>query len=153
MRRVTLYRGPDAQRLALDAVGSRPFPMRAPHCTSSYRSILGSLRKDGEGLDYTPGELGLAHNGTLLLTDLPEFRRDVIELIGGVMTAEQIILRTRNHWLRVPVRFSVIATATDCPCGRKPCAGCSRESVARFEQRIERAMDALRGPALRGAQV
>ena len=152
--RITLYRGPDAQRMALDAVGSRPFPMRAPHSTSSYRSILGSLRDDGDkGLDYTPGELGLATGGVLLLTDLPEFRRDVIELIGGAMRAEQVILRTRNHWLRVPVRFSVIATATDCPCGRKPCAGCSREVVGRFERRIQWAMDAFRGPDLRRVPV
>lgn len=144
---VALYRGPYAQQQALEAIGAKPFSLRAPHYSSSYRSILGALsERDGE-LIYTPGEIGLATNGTLLLTDLPEFPRDIIESIGRAMQSERLVLCNGRHQLRIPVRFSVVATAHYCPCGYEPCR-CSKESRARFDRKLRWAMTALRGPVV-----
>jgi len=146
---VILYRGPEAVRMARKAAEERGryAPLRAPHFSSSRAAITGRLSLTRFGsLQYQPGEIGLADRGVLLLTDLPEFPREVVEAVGHALR-HGVQLYDGRRSFHVPVHFSVIATAEHCPCGQRPGGGCrcSPESRARFDRRVRWAMAALRG--------
>lgn len=154
-----LFRGLDAAHDARRAATRfRSVPLRAPHHTSSRLSVLGALTpspaSNGEvTLHFRPGEISLAQQGFLLLTDLPEFRLEVLEGIGRAY-------RERSHTLAaphqrtslvIPVYFSLLATAATCPCGMKgapkgsPACSCTARSMEAFEKRVHRCWLACQG--------
>lgn len=108
---------------------------RAPHHTVSAAAMAGRLR----GHAWTPGELSLAHGGILFLDDLPEFSRAVIESLREPLETGEIYLTSGRNTLRVPARFTLIASASRCPCGNhgtdRAC-NCSRGMVDRYLARV-----------------
>ena len=111
--------------------------LRAPHHTASLPSVRGTLTVDDSGSwTYRPGEIGLADRGVLLLTDLPEFREEVVAEIGAAVRDGLVLYRPQAR-LRVPVNITVLATAAECPCGVVPCS-CSDALRERFDARVRR---------------
>ncbi|MCH8215690.1 MAG: ATP-binding protein, partial [Planctomycetes bacterium] len=116
-------------------VASRPF--RAPHHTVSPVGMRGTLQDH----KWQPGECSLAHGGVLVLDDVPEFRRRVLEIVRVIVDEGVAILVSGANRLEVPARFTLIATAMCCPCGffGGPRAGectCSQAAVDRYTARI-----------------
>lgn len=147
---ITIFRGPRALGYARDWAGQRT--VRTPHHTASSAAIRGRLTVDDDGLTYTPGEVGLAGNcGVLILDDLPEFRREVVEAIGHAIHEGDVVFHARRGdeavRLRVRVRFDVVVTAATCPCGffgdgPGKCS-CSKGARERFERRIADFLEVL----------
>ncbi|MDD5152514.1 MAG: YifB family Mg chelatase-like AAA ATPase [Candidatus Pacebacteria bacterium] len=87
-------------------------PLRAPHHTASYPSVIGG------GATPKPGEITLAHRGVLFLDEFPEFDRRVIESLREPLEEGHIrISRSKGHDT-FPARFILIAAMNPCPCGK-----------------------------------
>ena len=115
---------------ALSAV--RPF--RAPHHTISDAGLIGG------GSNPRPGEVSLAHHGVLFLDELPEFRKNVLEVMRQPMEDGHVTLSRAAVSLTYPARFILAAAMNPCPCGWygdpvRPCR-CGAEGVARYLSRI-----------------
>lgn len=123
-----------AGRLPSGAGLMRVRPFRSPHHGASAAALSGG------GADPRPGELSLAHHGVLFLDELPEFRRDALEVLREPLE-EGIVRVTRAAGSRsFPARFLLVAAMNPCPCGfrgdlRKPCT-CSEHDVARYRRKV-----------------
>ncbi len=109
-------------------------PFRHPHHTSSHISILGG------GTVPRPGEITLAHRGVLLLDELPEFSRNVLEGLRQPLEDGEISVSRANFSLVFPAKFILIATMNPCPCGFygdpvKECK-CSLSEIIRYRKKI-----------------
>ena len=113
-------------------------PFRAPHHGASAAAIVGG------GAVPRPGEASLAHRGVLLMDELPEFPRPVLEslrqpLEDGVVS----VARVGGHAL-FPARFRLVATMNLCPCGGRgdPAAdcACSPQRISGYRERVSRAL-------------
>src|SRR3984893_2265250 len=91
-------------------VAQRPF--RAPHHTISDAGLIGG----GSGTPR-PGEVSLAHNGVLFLDELPEFPRNVLEMLRQPLEESSVTLARSNMTLSFPSDFILIAAMNPCPCG------------------------------------
>jgi magnesium chelatase family protein len=97
------------QGLQLERWRVRPF--RAPHHTASAIAIVGG------GARPRPGEISLAHNGVLFLDDLPEFRRDVLEVLREPLESGMVAVSRAACQAEFPARFQLVAAMNPCPCG------------------------------------
>lgn len=86
-------------------------PIRSPHHTSSYVSIVGG------GANPRPGEATLAHRGVLFLDEFPEFERRVIEALRQPMEDRVITVARAKGTALFPARFTLVAAMNPCPCG------------------------------------
>lgn len=87
-------------------------PFRAPHHSASAAALGG-----GGGTTIRPGEISLAHHGVLFLDELPEFPRNVIELLREPMESGEIRISRVSGLCRFPSHFQLIAARNPCPCG------------------------------------
>jgi magnesium chelatase family protein len=87
-------------------------PFRAPHHTISDAGLIGG----GSGTPR-PGEVSLAHNGVLFLDELPEFPRNVLELLRQPLEERSVTLARANMTLVFPSNFMLIAAMNPCRCG------------------------------------
>jgi magnesium chelatase family protein len=87
-------------------------PFRAPHHTVSDAGLIGG----GSGTPR-PGEVSLAHNGVLFLDELPEFPRNVLELLRQPLEERTVSLARSNMTLSFPANFMLIAASNPCRCG------------------------------------
>jgi magnesium chelatase family protein len=86
-------------------------PYRAPHHTASAAALVGG------GSNPKPGEISLAHNGTLFLDELPEFDRKVLEVLREPLETVHITISRPARQVDFPARFQLIAAMNPCPCG------------------------------------
>ncbi|MGH8446117.1 MAG: YifB family Mg chelatase-like AAA ATPase, partial [Solimonas sp.] len=112
--------------------GQRPF--RAPHHTASGVALVGG------GSTPKPGEITLAHHGVLFLDELPEFDRDVLEVLREPLETGAITISRAARQADFPARFQLVAAMNPCPCGYLGDTGaacrCTPDQVARYRSRI-----------------
>ncbi len=109
-------------------------PFRSPHHTISSAGLIGG------GTIPTPGEVSFAHNGVLFLDELPEFHRNVLEVMRQPMEDRMVTISRAARTLTFPAAFSLIASMNPCPCGYygspvKECL-CTARQISRYMSRI-----------------
>jgi magnesium chelatase family protein len=109
-------------------------PFRAPHHSVSWAGLVGG------GRPLRPGEVSLAHHGVLFLDELPEFRRDALEVLRQPMEEGFVSLARVDGAVRFPARFILVAAMNPCPCGHQGDGSdrcvCDTASVARYRRRV-----------------
>ncbi len=120
--------------IGLDLGHWRRRPFRAPHHTASAAALVGG------GTEPRPGEISRAHHGVLFLDELPEFRRDVLEVLREPLETQRITISRAGRQADFPADFQLIAAMNPCPCGylgdRGGRCGCSAERVQRYRGRL-----------------
>ena len=109
-------------------------PFRAPHHLTSQVAIIGG------GQSPHPGEVSLAHNGVLFLDELPEFGRNVLEVLRQPLEERRITVSRARYSVEYPANFTLVAAMNPCPCGfynhpTRECT-CSRSMVHHYMSRI-----------------
>ncbi len=113
-------------------VSVRPF--RAPHHTISDAGLIGG------GIIPRPGEVSLSHNGVLFLDELPEFPRNVLEVMRQPLEDGNVTIARASMSLTFPARFMLAAAMNPCPCGyhgsgQRECQ-CSPTMIQRYVSKI-----------------
>src|SRR5258707_9938151 len=113
-------------------VGARPF--RSPHHTISDAGLIGG------GMIPRPGEVSLAHNGVLFLDELPEFPRNVLEVMRQPLEEGNVCIARAAMSLTFPARFMLAAAMNPCPCGywgsgQRQCQ-CTAPMIQRYVSKI-----------------
>lgn len=109
-------------------------PFRAPHHTISDAGLLGGGSNPG------PGEVSLAQNGVLFLDELPEFRRQTLEVLRQPLEDGTVTISRAAGSITFPSRCMLIAAMNPCPCGyygdlKRTCR-CSPHQLENYRRRI-----------------
>ena len=109
-------------------------PFRSPHHTISDVALVGG------GTFPQPGEISLGHNGVLFLDELPEFKRNVLEVMRQPLEDRVITISRAKSTVDYPASFMLVASMNPCPCGfhnhpEKECL-CTTGMVQKYLNRI-----------------
>jgi magnesium chelatase family protein len=109
-------------------------PFRSPHHTASAMALVGG------GARPRPGEISLAHNGVLFLDELPEFDRQVLEVLREPLESGNIVISRATRQSEFPARFQLVAAMNPCPCGHlgddSTRCRCTPERIDGYRERI-----------------
>ncbi len=113
-------------------ITTRPF--RSPHHTVSDAGLLGG------GTHPLPGEVSLAHNGVLFLDELPEFHRNVLEVLRQPLEDGVVTISRAAANVTFPCRFMLVTAMNPCPCGfygdRKRMCHCSPRQMQLYRNKV-----------------
>jgi len=109
-------------------------PVRTPHHTSSYVSLVGG------GAWPKPGEITLSHRGVLFMDEFPMFERRTIEAMRQPLEDGVITISRAQGSIKFPARFILLCAMNPCPCGNldsktKPCS-CSLYEISKYKKKI-----------------
>lgn len=109
-------------------------PFRSPHHTISDAGLLGG------GAHPVPGEVSLAHRGVLFLDELPEFHRNVLEVLRQPLEEGVVTISRAAATVTFPCRFMLVAAMNPCPCGyfgdpRRECR-CTQRQIQQYRNRL-----------------
>lgn len=110
-------------------------PFRSPHHTISDAALVG-----GGMSNIRPGEISLAHHGVLFLDELPEFARNVLEVLRQPLEDRRITISRTRMTIDYPANFMLICSMNPCPCGNygnphKECT-CTSANIQRYLSKI-----------------
>jgi magnesium chelatase family protein len=113
-------------------VGVRPF--RSPHHTISDAALVGG------GKYPKPGEVSLSNHGVLFLDELPEFKKNVLEVLRQPMEDSWVTISRAAFSLTYPANFMLVAAMNPCPCGyygdpNRACS-CAAPQIQKYRSRI-----------------
>ncbi|MFA6570907.1 MAG: YifB family Mg chelatase-like AAA ATPase [Bacteroidota bacterium] len=110
-------------------------PFRAPHHTISDAALVGG------GMNrIRPGEISLSHHGVLFLDELPEFDRNVLEVLRQPLEERKIVISRTKMTIEYPANFMLVCSMNPCPCGnygnpQKECT-CSPSQIQRYLSKV-----------------
>lgn len=109
-------------------------PFRSPHHTISDAGMIGG------GQIPKPGEVSLSHNGVLFLDELPEFRRNVLEVLRQPLEDGDVTISRAVTSITYPASFMLVAASNPCPCGfygdiRHECS-CTPSQIQKYRHRV-----------------
>ncbi len=107
---------------------------RAPHHTVSDAGLIGG------GQIPKPGEVSFAHNGVLFLDELPEFKKNVLEVLRQPLENFKVTIARASSTITYPASFMLIAAMNPCPCGyysdpKHECR-CTHQQIHRYRAKI-----------------
>lgn len=108
-------------------------PFRAPHCTTTKAAMAGG------GMIPRPGEISLAHNGVLFLDELPEFSKEVLEVLRQPLEDKEICISRNGEQYPFPACIMLVAAMNPCPCGYYPDlnrCGCTQAMIHKYLGKI-----------------
>ena len=113
-------------------MGTRPF--RSPHHTISDIGLVGG------GHFPRPGEVSLAHHGVLFLDELPEFKKNALEVLRQPLEDGQVTITRSSSSATYPARLMLAAAMNPCPCGylsdpQRACR-CGQAQIRQYRSRI-----------------
>ncbi len=114
-------------------------PFRTPHHTASRIALTGG------GTSARPGEISLAHNGVLFMDELPEYPRNVLEILRQPLEDQQITVSRASRSVCYPADFMLVASMNPCPCGNY---GSSHGECTCTPAMIEKYHSKISGPLL-----
>lgn len=109
-------------------------PFRSPHHTVSDAALIGG------GAYPRPGEVSFAHNGVLFLDELPEFKKNVLEVMRQPLEDYKVTISRSKMSLEYPANFMLAAAMNPCPCGfftdsEKECT-CGSQQIQKYMSKI-----------------
>lgn len=109
-------------------------PIRKPHHSATLEGLMGG------GPQHTPGEVSLAHNGYLLLDEMPEFKSTILQSLREPIEEKRVSLSRAAKSVWFPANFRLFATANPCPCGNlgkeNGLCLCSDKEIRRYWKRL-----------------
>ena len=107
---------------------------------TSYCATATDVSLTGGGTTPHPGEISLAHNGILFLDELPEFRRNVLEVLRQPLEDGYIVVSRAKESITYPSKFMLIGSMNPCPCGffgdRKKECHCTPPQIQKYVSKI-----------------
>lgn len=110
-------------------------PFRSPHHTISDAALVG-----GGMNKIKPGEISLAHHGILFLDELPEFARNVLEVLRQPLEEKKVTISRTKMTIEYPANFMLVCSMNPCPCGNfgnpyQNCT-CSPAQIQKYQTKI-----------------